>query len=96
MHTFLLRAVPHTVGTRINPSQEQAIFACVARGSMEAAEGAILGELHRAGWKVLEVFDSVLVQQRLPGLKRHPSVANAMAAARQRGMAFLLLDLDIS
>ncbi|MBP1628683.1 MAG: hypothetical protein H6Q00_3158 [Holophagaceae bacterium] len=89
MHTFLIRALHRGSGS------PQPIFACVARGSVDAAEGLVLGELHRAGWKVLEVVEPSVVRSRFPALKRHPAVAQVLAVARQRGLAFLVLEGDI-
>jgi len=88
MQTFLLRVGP--VGS-VGNAQAKAIFAGVATGSKDAAEGVVLGELHRAGWKVLEIIDPLVVRREFPGLKRHPAVAQVLASARQRGMAFLVL-----
>lgn len=88
MHAFLVRATPLAAPH----SRAQAIFGWVARGSAETAEGVMLGALHRAGWKVLEVYDPGVIQARLPGLKRHPQMAQAMASARTQGLAFLVMD----
>ena len=91
MHTFLVYAVP-AAPTCTPQKQGQPIFACVATGTADAAEGLVLGELHRAGWKVLEILDSAKVRREFPGLKRHPVVAQVMTAARQRGVAFVVMD----
>jgi|GEM_PF-3063995 len=90
MHTFLVYAVPSA--PRCNqPPLGQPILACVATGSVDAAQGVVLGELQRAGWKVLEVVAPAVVRDGFPGLKHRPAVAQVMAAARQRGVAFLVL-----
>lgn len=74
MHTFLVRVVP--AAPRCNqPRQGQPIFACVATGTVDAAQGVVMGELHRAGWKVLDVAAPAVVREEFPGLKRHPGVA---------------------
>lgn len=93
MHTFLVHAIPSAPRCNLPGAAAQAILACVASGSPDAAQATVLGELHRAGWKVLDVVEPAVVRERLPGLKRRPEVAQVMAAARQRGMAFLVLDL---
>ena len=93
MHTFLIHAVPVALVCNLPRPNAQAIFACVATGNPDEAQGVVLGEFHRAGWKTLEVLPPSLVREQFPGLKRHPEAARVMAAARQRGVAFLLLDL---
>lgn len=86
MHTFLIHA---QAAAKPYP---QPIFACVARGTELEAEALVLGELGRAGWKVLEILEPVRVRSEFPGLKRHPELNRVMAAARQRGLAFLVLE----
>ena len=91
MHTVLLHAL--APGSGPSAPRAQAVFVWVAAGSAEAAEGLALGELARQGWRVLEVADPTEVRARLPGLKRHPEAARAMAAARRRGMAWWVMAL---
>lgn len=95
MHVLLFRAVPRAPSAGpLREGSDRAVFACVARGSAAEAEGVVLGELHRAGWKVLEVYDPSRLRQAFPGLKRHPEIARAMTSARQQGMAILVLAGD--
>jgi len=90
VQTFLVYAIP--AAARCNqPRRGQPILACVATGTADAAEGLMLGELHRAGWKVLELLAPAELKARFPGLKRYPGLAPVMAMARERGVAFLAL-----
>lgn len=91
MRTFLLRASRWDASKAHSPHP---IFACVAGGSANAAQGLVLGELHRAGWKVLEILEPDCVRREFPGLNRHPAIAHTMAAARQQGLAFLVLESE--
>ena len=65
MQALLLRA--HREG-----GPPQAVLACVARGGALEAEALALGELHRAGWRILEVMPPDEVRRHMPGLKRLP------------------------
>lgn len=95
MHVFLVRAVPIAPSAgSLRERSDRAVFACVARGSASEAEAVVLGELHRAGWRALEVYDPTRVRQGFPGLKRHPEIVRAMTSARQQGMAILVLESD--
>jgi len=92
MHTFLVQALPLPGRCNLQGRGSRAIFACVARGTEAEAQGIVLGELHRAGWKVLEVLEPRQVAEAFPGLKRKPEVARVMEAARRLGVAFLVLE----
>lgn len=90
MHIFLVHAVPAV--PRCNESRHgHPILAFVARGSEDAAQGVMLGELNRAGWKVLEVVDPGVVRDQFLGLKRRQDVAQVMEAAMVRGVGFFVL-----
>lgn len=86
MQALLLKA-------RRDAEPPRAVLVCVARGSATEAEALALGELHRAGWRVLEVVSADEVRRRMPGLKRLPLAAAAMASARARGMALAVIEL---
>lgn len=86
MQALLLKA-------RRGAEPPRAVLACVARGSATEAEALVLGELHRAGWRVLERVPPEEVRRRMPGLKRLPLAAATMASARARGMALAVIEL---
>lgn len=88
----MIQAIPLPGRCNLQDRGPRAIIACVARGGEAEAQGLVLGELHRAGWKVVEVLEPRRVAEAFPGLKRHPEVARVMESARRSGVAFLVMD----